>query len=190
MRGQCRKLLLTLLLGFSVYSCVWALPLPKSLLTARFASADKGSTCSFSDSAGKTWVVLVAGRKSYPAAYEQAVLLTKEWASNEKVAAFVVADLAGVPGFVRGAAEDALLMSHRNANGRLPAGTRIVSMLDWDGLFAKQLDIVGESNDGYLLYVVDRRGQIVLRLTQGVNDITEEQLFRVTVSAVQKAQGR
>lgn len=185
-----RKGLLALLVGLSLHLCALALPLPKTLLTARLASAEKGSTCSLSDSAGKTLVLLLAGRKSYPSAYDQAVLLTKEWGSNEKVAAFLVADLGGVPGFVRGAAEDALLKSHRNANGRLPAGSSIVTMLDWDGTFAKQLDVVGESNDGYLLYVVDRRGQIVLRLAQGVNDITEEQLFRATVGAVQKAQGR
>ena len=181
---------LTLLLAFSLHLGAFALPLPKTLLTARLAGAEKGSTCALSDSAGKTLVLLVAGRKSYPSAYDQAVLLTKEWGSNEKVAAFVVADLGGVPGFVRGAAEDALVKSHRSANGRLPVGSSVVTMLDWEGLFARQLDAVGESNDGYLLYVVDRRGQIVLRLAQGVNDITEEQLFRATVGAVQRAQGR
>ena len=181
---------LTLFLGLIVGSYALALPLPKTLLTARLACAEKGSTCALSDSGDKTRVLLIAGRKSYPSAYDQAVRLTNEWGSNDKVVAFLIADLAGVPGFVHGAAEDAVLKSHRTANERLPAGTRIVTLLDWDGLFSKQLDVVGESNDVYLLYVVDRRGQIVLRLTQKLNELTEQQVFRMTLGAVQKAQDR
>ena len=181
--------LLVLILALSLTLGAVALPLPKALTTTPFAGADRAAI-SLGDYRGKTLVLFVAGRKSYNSAYEQAIRLTREWGNNDNVAAFLVADLGGVPGFVKGVAQEALVKSHREANSRLPAGTCIVTMLDWEGTFAKQLDIVGESNDVYLLYVVDRRGQIVLRITQKVNDLTEEQVFRMTQGGVQKALGR
>ena len=187
MRTLLKAGLLTLVSVLGLALCVDALPLPKTLTTTVFAGADAGSSLNLGDYSGKTLVLLVAGRKSYDSAYEQAVRLTKEWGSNAKLAAFLVADLGGVPGFVKGAAQEALMKSHRAANSRLPAGTRIPTFLDWEGLFAKQLDIVGECNEAYQLYVVDRRGQIILRVTQKVNDLSEEQLFRMTQASLQKA---
>ena len=185
-----KTMLLSIILGLSMATSALALPLPKTATTTRFATPEKGTTLSLGDYSGKTLVLFVGGRKSYESAYEQAARLTKEWGSNDKVQAILVADLGGVPGFVRGAAEEALVKSHRQANGGLPAGTRILTAMDWEGTFARQLDIVGESNDVYLVYVVDRRGQIVLRVTQKVNDLTEEQLFRMTQASVQKTLGR
>jgi hypothetical protein len=187
MRVLVGKLLAPLLLAVAVSLCGWALSFPKELFAARLASPEPGTTSSLGDARGKAIVVLVAGRKSYPAAYEQAVRLTREWNSNDQAVAVVVADLGGVPGFVRGAAEEALVKSHKSANERLPAGTRVTTLLDWEGLFARQLDVVGESNDGYLLYVVDRRGQVLLRLAQNVNDITEDQVFRAVLGSLQRS---
>lgn len=176
-----------LLLALAFPLCASALPFPKDLVGARLASPEPGATSSLSDARGKAVVVLIAGRKSYPAAYEQAVRLTREWKSNDLAVATVVADLGGVPGFVRGAAEEALVKSHKSANERLPARTKVLTLLDWEGLFARQLDIVGESNEGYLVYVLDRRGQVLLRLAQNVNDITEDQLFRAVLGELQRS---
>lgn len=178
---------LTIFVTLALGIVVQALPLPKILLSSPFPTPDKTVKRSLSDEPGKTLVIFLAGRKSYSAAYEQAVRLSRAWGNDQQVRAFVVADLAGVPGFVRGMAEESLLRSDAEANRRLPAGARIVTFLDWEGLFAKQLDVVGESNDHYLLYVVDRRGRIVERLTQKINDMTEERVFELTQAAVQEA---
>lgn len=180
----------TLPLAILLCCAAQALPLPKVLLSERFATPVKGVTRALAQDSGKTLVVFLAGRKSYAAAYQQAERLSKAWGSNEQAKAFVVADLAGVPGFVRGMAEESLVRSDSEVNRQLPPGTRVETLLDWDGLFARQLDDVGESNDVYLVYVVDRRGRIVERLTQKINDMTEERLFQLTQEAVREARTR
>ena len=116
-------------------------------------------------------------------------------ADDDSVAVVVVADLLGVPGFVKGAAQESLLKCHTECNAAVSKALgnhqkpqqRVLTWLDWEGSFARELDVVGECNDVYLVTVLDPSGQVTLRVKQKVNGMTENQLQRMTLASARKA---
>jgi hypothetical protein len=98
--------------------------------------------------------------------------------------AVVVADLDGVPGLVKGIVRRGVVDKHRTLDrqtaeslsllGRtFPTRDRTLTLLDWDGAFARELGVSGMTEKTYHAYVVDRSGRLVAHITQAKGDGSE-----------------
>ena len=182
-----RALLFVLLLS----GMLWAFPLPAALLDAKLSGAETGSL-GLADFKAKTVVLVLASRKSYDAANVQLRDLGLAFADDDRVAIVMIADLPGVPGFVKGAVLKGLSEKHAEMNASLAAGRKkpakhLYTLYDWEGVYARELGASGETNDTYHLVVIDRNRRILEQVQQKVNGVTEAQIFNLAKSTVAKS---
>jgi len=153
--------------------------LPKEFLQSRLESADTAAIC-LQDLKGKTVLICLAGRKSFEAGHTQLANLVKAFPGRSELTALMVADLPGVPGFVKSAVIKNIEESHARTSALIGRAPTFYSLLDWEGVYSRQLGASGETNDSYFLIVVDRHQRLTHRSQQNLNGVSEEQLFRET----------
>lgn len=161
---------------FALTSIVLAYGLPKEFLLSRLESANTGAV-SLQDFKGKTVLICLAGRKSFDAGHGQLANLVKAFPGRTDFSALLVADLPGVPGFVKSAVIKNVEESHAKTAALIGRAPTFYSLLDWQGLYSSQFGASGETNDSYFLVVVDRYQRLHHRSQQNLNGVSETQLF-------------
>ncbi len=189
MKVQALVVIVAVLLFFS--APLGAFPLPSPLLDFKLSGAEAG-TLSLADFKGKTVILVLAGRKSYDSANVQLRNLALAFADDDRVVTMMVADLPGVPGFVKGAVLKGLSEKHAEMNTSLAGGGKktakhLYTLYDWEGVYSRELGASGETNDTYHLAVIDRNRRVAELVQQKVNGVSETQIFNLAKAAVNKS---
>lgn len=171
--------------------------LPPAALDAKIASADGGPTRSLSEFVGRPFVLFVFGRNSAEAANAQQVQL----GLNEATSSFVrvsVADLKGIPFFIKSTAKKGIKRKHQEANAQIVSGLqarqkplqgnrKFLTLLDFSSNVPRQLGISGQSQSNYHVFVVAPSGAIILRVKQTTGGASESAIREQIATALSKA---
>ena len=171
--------------------------LPRPLMERKIESAERGGPRALADMQGRATLLIVIGQHSGDAGDEQQTQLGLNEAAVG-VTRVTVADLRGVPFFVKGGVRndvrklnqkynDAIENGYKTRGKPLGANSRFVTLLDWSGDVARQMNIGGKTDRTYHAFVLAPSGQVLLHLRQGENGLSEEALRAQVVAALQKA---
>ena len=183
------KRLFGALLMLSMALACWSYPLGADICDAAFESLDPPST-KLKSLRGKTLVVALTGRNSFESGHAQVRAILQAFPEQADLIGIVVADLPGVPGFVKGTIVENVVENHKKTSQSLRKlksnGPKFFSFLDWKGLLAQEVGANGDTSDTYHLLLIDRGLNNRLQIQQKVNGVTEKMIFEEAKAYLEK----